>query len=95
MAVPGFLALTLLSLAAWRTWVLIVQDDILNGPRRYVTEGRPKVDAFLICPYCSGFWVALGWWGAFQLWPHGSLVAASAAAISALVIAAEHVLSGD
>ena len=74
----------LLALAAWRTYVLVSRDDILDGPRRYVTEGRYRTLEFIDCPYCLGFWIALAWWGAFELWPHGTPIAASAVAVTAL-----------
>lgn len=76
----------LLALAAWRTWVLLSRDDILNGPRdRIGSEKRAPILTFVECPYCLGFWIALAWWGAFELWPHGTSIAASAVAVTALV----------
>lgn len=100
MNVPNWWAAILLGLAAWRTWKLLAEDDILNKPRRYVTRMGPKwkkegdplpkayrdgLAEFLKCPYCLGFWTALGWWGLWQAWPHGTLVAAGAVAVTALV----------
>jgi Protein of unknown function (DUF1360) len=70
-------------LAAWRTWVVASRDDILNRPRRVAM--KKGAAEFLECPYCSGFWIALAWWGAFELWPHGALVVAGAVAVTALV----------
>ena len=76
----------LLALAAWRTGVLLSRDDILNGPRdRIGSEKRAPILTFVECPYCLGFWIALLWWGAFELWPHGTSIAASAVAVTALV----------
>ena len=37
------------------------------------------------CPWCAGFWISLVWWGAFELWPHGTPIAAAPFAISAIV----------
>ncbi len=74
----------LLALAAWRTWVLVSRDDIAERPRRYVTRVTRSWE-FFECPYCLGFWIGLAWWGAFQLWPHGTPIAASAVAVTALV----------
>lgn len=79
--IPGYLELVLLGLAAYRTWKLLAEDTILDGARDRMGYGLK----FLRCPWCSGFWIALAWWGAWQLWPHGTLVAAGAAAISAVV----------
>lgn len=85
MQVPSWYELILLALASWRTWVLVSRDDILNRPRRYVTLNRKRTGEFLDCPYCSGFWIALAWWGAYELWPHGAVVVAGAVAVTALL----------
>lgn len=99
MSVPGWYVLVLLSLAAFRTWRLLAEDDILERPRRYVTrtpstwrEGDPSpstvrfgVAEFIECPWCLGFWVTLGWWAAWEIWPFEVEVAAVPMALSALV----------
>lgn len=100
MSIPNWWTAILLALAAWRTFKLLAADDILDRPRRYVTrmgdkwqkEGDPlpagyryRLAEFLSCPYCLGFWLALGWWGLWQAWPHGTLVASAPLAISALL----------
>ena len=110
MNVPGWWDATLLALAAWRLFHLLAYDDILDRPRRYITrlaptwrqEGdstgekyREKLGDFLTCPYCAGWWIALGWWIAWQLWPHGTLIAAVPFALSAGVIGAHKLLSSD
>lgn len=95
MDFPDWYALLLLGLAAWRSWVLIGQDTILDRPRRYVTEKSEYVEALLECPYCAGFWIALLWWGAWQMWPNGSLVVAGAVALSALVPLIERAASDE
>lgn len=96
MSVPNWWEATLLALAAWRVFQLIAEDEILERPRRYVTA---KLDArwelFIECPYCAGFWIALAWWGAWQLAPQAALVAATPFVLSAGVIAAAKVLSPD
>jgi hypothetical protein len=108
VSIPNWFELLVLALASWRTWKLLAEDDILNRPRRYVTglnstwkagdptpkEYRYGLAEFITCPYCLGFYVALGWWGLWQAWPHGALVAASLAALSALVPLVDR-LSGD
>ncbi len=73
----------LLALAAWRTFVLVSRDDITQPIRSRI--GWDKLMMFVECPYCLGFWIALAWWGAFELWPHGTPIAASAVAVTALV----------
>lgn len=86
----------LLTLAAWRTFQLISADDILDRPRRYVTARLNETwNDFIDCPYCAGFWIAVAWWGAWQIWPHGTLVVAVPFAFSAGVIGAHKVLSSD
>ena len=81
----------------------------MDRPRRWVTntpkswsEGdtrppgfRLKLGEFIECPFCFGFWIAIAWWGAFQLWEHGTLVAAVPLAVSAGVVAAQSLLSSE
>lgn len=110
MDIPNWYALILLAGAAWRTFQLISDDDILDRPRRWILrlgsewekEGDPVPDGyrlslgdFITCPYCAGFWIALGWWGAWQIWPHGALVAAVPFVLSAAVVAQAKVLSRE
>jgi hypothetical protein len=90
---PSWLEFSLLGLASWRTWALLSSDSILDRPRRYLAR-RPAVGEFLECPYCSGFWVAAAWWGAYQIWPHGSVIAASLWAIASVPALIER-LSSD
>lgn len=85
-------------LAAYRTWRLIAEDDILNRPRRWllrlgsewekegdrVPEGfRQKWATFLTCVWCMGAWCSLAWWAVWQIEEHGTLVVATPFAISA------------
>lgn len=96
MSVPEWWEAVLLALAAWRTFQLLAEDDILDRPRRYVTARlSEKWELFIECPYCAGFWIAIAWWGAWQVWEFGTLVAATPWALSAGVIAAAKVLSSD
>jgi hypothetical protein len=108
--VPDWYELLLLSLAAWRIWHLLAEDDILDKPRRYVTrlgnawekEGDPTppeyrigLANFLTCPYCFGFWIGALFWGAWLVWPHETLVFSALWAISAGVIATAKILSSE
>jgi hypothetical protein len=93
--VPSPFEAVLLALAAWRIWHLIALDDITDRPRRYVTEGRPKLLDFIECPYCMGFWVALGWVGFYAAWDTGAAWAALPFALNAVVIAMSHWLTSD
>jgi Protein of unknown function (DUF1360) len=71
-----------MALAAWRTWVLVARDDITDPARKKLSLWWQE---FLECPYCAGFWIAVVWWAAFELWPHGTPIAATAVALTALV----------
>lgn len=108
--IPNWYALVLLSLAAWRTFQLLSDDDILDRPRRWVLglgndwekDGDPvpeeyKIDwaKFLICPYCFGFWISIWWYLAWLAWDTGALVLATPLAISALVVAQAKILSRE
>lgn len=110
MSVPDWYELALLALAAWRIFQLIAFDSILDQPRRYVTrlgkkwekegdaipkEYREKWALFINCPYCLGFWIGLAWWGAWQMWPHGTLVAAVPWVLSAGVVAGHKLLASE
>ena len=109
MSVPEWYELLLLGLGAWRMFHLLAYDDILDRPRRYVTrldprwqkEGDPTGDRyreglaeFIQCPFCLGFWVALGWWAAWEAWPD-TLIVAVPFALSALVVGAQQYLSSE
>lgn len=110
MSIPNWYEAALLALASWRIFQLLALDSILDQPRRYVTrlgkqwekegdalprEYREKWALFINCPYCLGFWITVLWWGAWQIWPHGTLVAAALFAIHAGMIAAYKTLSSE
>jgi len=93
--VPNWFQAVLLALAAWRTWHLVALDDITDRQRRYVTDGRDKLLDFIECPYCLGFWFALGWVGFFAAWGTGATWAALPFALNTVVIALNHWLSSE
>ena len=110
MNVPNWWETLLLALAAWRVFHLLAHDDILDGPRRRVLrlaktwkkDGdatgelyRENWAAFITCPYCAGFWIALVWWAAWLVWPHATLVAATPFVLNAGVIGAQRLLSSE
>ena len=110
MSVPDWYQLLLLAAAAWRTFQLVSEDDLLDRPRRWTLrlgsewkkEGdqvpagyRAKWGAFITCPYCSGAWLAAAWWAAWQLEEHWVTIAAVPFALSALVIGQAKILSSD
>ena len=98
--------LIVLGLAVFRIFRLIGEDTILDTPRAWLVrlpkdweEGDPlpedyreKLAEFITCPWCCGFWLALLWWGAWELWPEWTLVAATPWALSCLVGVMGHFL---
>jgi hypothetical protein len=94
MNIPDWWEAVLLSLAAWRVFQLLAEDDLLETPRRYVTDRISDYwQDFLVCPYCLGAWVAVAWWGAWLAWGDSTLVVATPWALSAGVIGASKILS--
>jgi hypothetical protein len=96
--IPDWWEAALLTLASFRTWRLLAKDVVLDDLRDWVTglsnwDGRGSPPAsfrtplseFILCPWCFGFWITLAWWGAWQLWPHGTLVAAGLGLLLAAV----------
>lgn len=77
---PSWYGALLLASAAYRCWLLVAVDDIGELVRSRIYRGR--VMNWLECPWCSGAWLALGWWLGYQLSPHWSLVAAVPFALS-------------
>lgn len=77
----------LLGLAAWRTWHLVAKDDITERPRTWaLARLSEKWDDFIECPFCAGFWISLGWVGAFVLWDEGAVWAALPFALNSAVV---------
>ncbi len=74
MNTPTWWQFLLLSLAAFRVWKLLAEDDVLAGPRnllvglprgwkegQWVPEGyRLGLAKFIACPWCFGFWISGG-----------------------------------
>lgn len=93
MTIPNWWGVIYLALAAFRSTRLIGWDEITEPLRELVvrkkqhTSGRYRhgLDKWLHCPWCAGAWNAIAWWGAWQLWPHATLVLAAPFAISVIV----------
>jgi hypothetical protein len=97
--IPDWWTLILLGLAAYRIYRLIAMDTLLDIPRAWLVglprnwrEGmalpqgyRSRIAEFLVCPWCLGFWVSLGWWAAWQQWPREALIVAAPFALSTAV----------
>lgn len=86
MNVPGWWAFVLLALAAFRVFRLVAEDTILDRPRDRLTHRLgEKSELFVVCPWCLGFWITVGWWFAWLIWPHATLVVATPWALAAAV----------
>lgn len=99
MTIPNWYQMLLLAGAAFRIWRLLAEDDLLDWPRRKLLrlgEWREEGDLipanyhrslgkFLTCSWCFGAWVALIWWMAWEVWPHGTIIAAVPWVLSAVV----------
>lgn len=85
----------LLALATLRVWKLIAEDSILDRPRDWFLV-RMKIDELIECPWCSGWWIGLAWWGAWLAEPKWTLVAATPWALSyavGFVTSTQHAIS--
>lgn len=96
---PGWLELTLLIGLAYRLTRLVAADTITEGLRVRLTaiverddevyvgkrQPKPALRAFITCPWCVGFWiaviVAVAWWAA----PSGTIAVAVPFTISLAV----------
>lgn len=89
--IPDWWELTLLTLGSYRAWRLVAADDVTAGLRDRLTLAaderryRERLDRFISCPWCLGFWIILAAWACWLAWPHGTLVVAAPAAASALL----------
>jgi hypothetical protein len=92
---PDWLEFTLLTLATYRLWRIIGADTVLGAVRDRVTRRdryeadpdayRRRLDEFLHCAWCLGFWVALTVFGAWLLWPAETIWVCVPLAISTAV----------
>jgi hypothetical protein len=93
----------ILSLAVWRTAVLVTQDD---GPARicaymrayFVPAGTEARDGSLgelvTCPYCLSVWLGIAVWLSWLSWPTETLLASLPLALAGAA-AAVHKLTYD
>lgn len=110
MTSPSWYEFIVLGLAAWSTYHLIANDDILDRPRRWVLrlgnewqkDGDPVPDnyrlkwgQFLSCPYCVGFWIWVIWLVAWWIVGVEMLPAAFLMAGRAIVIAGSKTLGKE
>lgn len=105
--IPDLYEIVLLAVAAWRTFQLLSDDDILDRPRRWALhlgdqweeEGDPVPDnyrfnaaAWLACPYCSGAWIGAAWWLAWLIAGDWALLFSTPLVISSVVIGLSKIL---
>lgn len=84
--VPGPWAFALLALAVWRAWKIVGDDTILDRPRNWLIDRLgDRFDAFIVCVWCAGWWIAVAFWAAWLLWPNGTLIVSTPLAISGAV----------
>lgn len=93
--IPSPWELVLLGLSVFWTWKLLSDQKILDGPRewlvaRFPAKRRDGFVDFLHCPWCFGFWITLGWWGAWQLFPHPTLVLAGLISVATAAALTAH-----
>ena len=81
-----------------------LRNRILQLPAAWKTEGDPIspdewtryrriLGEFVVCPYCLGFWIAIIWWGIWEITPHWTTIFAVPFALSAIVVGAAKILS--
>lgn len=96
MRVPDWWGFVLLGLASFRIWRILAVDTVTEPVRDLVFRQaeydagneagyRFKLDEFVSCPWCFGWWVVLTWWGVWQLWGHAIYVLSVPLAISTAV----------
>lgn len=97
LAVIALGAYRLFRLVAW-DFVLQGPRDRLLGKETRVSASttnsitdviesfrRPRLEKFLRCPWCCGFWCCVILWGAHLAWPRPTLIVATVLASSTLV----------
>ena len=105
MMLPDWWEAVILAGGAWRIFHLLAFDDILDRPRNYLVGLKPGADRradgneplmdFLECPFCLGFWIVLGIWGLWQIWPSEMLIALTPFMLSAGLVGAQRLLSAQ
>jgi hypothetical protein len=84
-AVPDWWTVTLLALAAFRSFQLLAADTILDRPREWLERKMPRGEEFITCSYCAGGWISVGWWLAWTLSARWATIVAVPFAISGVV----------
>lgn len=95
---PTWFVYAVLGLAAWRVWHLLALDDVTAPIRgRLVRKGngqqRKRLEEWIECPYCLGFWIALAWAGYVALWEEGAFWTALPFSFSTIIVAVSRALA--
>lgn len=89
--------IVLLGLAAYRTSLLIVEDEIFRPLREWIWKKFPPNKSLFgylfTCMKCVSVWAALGWLIFFLIFPLETTVVAVVAAISAIVVIIDSALN--
>lgn len=88
--IPDWLPLVVLTLAVFRVYRLIADDDIADRPREWVLDKLDdarleKLDKLITCPWCLGFWLSVLAWVAWLISPGWTVGLALPWALSAAV----------
>lgn len=82
--IPSPWEFALLALATVSVWKLIAEDKITERPRDWLLV-RMEIDELIECPWCSGFWIAVAWTGAWLAGGDWTLLAAAPFALRYVV----------
>lgn len=109
VTLPTWYPVILIGIAAWRTFNLLAYDKILDQPRNWLLrlprkwqdgdaipkKYRLKWALFITCPYCAGFWISLGWFGASQINLYWTTIATIPFVLNTVVIALAKILTPE
>jgi hypothetical protein len=83
---PDWIEMAWMALATLRLWQLVAEDEITERPREWVIDRTPDwVDPWLVCPWCSGFWIGGVVWASWWWWPTATLAALTPFILSMIV----------
>ena len=75
--------------AGYEIWAKHIEDARAEGHDPWqisqvpLTPRRYYLAKLVHCPWCLGWWISLAVFAAYELWPHGTVVAAVPFALSA------------
>ena len=72
LALPSWAWWLVAVLAIWRATRLVTLDYVIERPRLWLTRKSDGIGYFLSCPWCVGFWLAVGFAVLVATWPLGA-----------------------